>query len=152
MTHMRNLALSVLLAAVMVGCASARPDREQLVVQVTAAEVAFAKTMADRDHAAFLAFVAEDAVFIGGRAPLRGRTAVGEGWKRLYTEPNAPFSWKPERVEVSGSGKLALSTGPVSAPDGKIVSHYYSTWRLDPDGHWRVVFDNGYDACACAPQ
>jgi len=149
---MRTLALSVSLAAVLGGCASARPDREQLVGQVTAAEIAFAKTMADRDHAAFLAFVAEDAVFVGGRNPLRGRAAVGEGWKRLYAEPNAPFSWKPEVVEVSGSGKLALSTGPVSTPDGKIVSHYYSTWRLEPDGQWRVVFDNGYDACGCAQQ
>lgn len=150
---MRTLALSLSLAAVLSGCASTAPrvDREQLVAQVTAAEIAFAKTMADRDHAAFLAFVAEDAVFLNGdRDSLHGRAAVGEGWKRLYEGASAPFSWKPEYVEVSGSGTLALSTGPVSAPDGRIVSHYYSTWRLDPDGHWRVVFDNGYDACACA--
>jgi ketosteroid isomerase-like protein len=133
------------------GCASVarQPDHEQLVAQVTAAEIAFAKTMADRDHAAFLAFVAEDAVFLGGKNTLRGRAAVGEGWKRLYADPNAPFSWKPELVDVNGAGTLALSTGPVSTPDGKVVSHYYSTWRRDPDGRWRVVFDNGYDACDC---
>ena len=51
---------------------------------------------------------------------------------------------------MNGAGTLALSTGPVSAPDGKVISHYYSTWRRDADGHWRVVFDNGYDACDCS--
>jgi ketosteroid isomerase-like protein len=142
--------LCMALAAV-AGCASApRPDHSQLVAQVTAAEVAFAKTMADRDHAGFLAFVAEDAVFIGGNKPTRGRAAVGEAWKRLYAAPVAPFSWKPELVEVNGAGTLALSTGPVSTPDGKVISHYYSTWRRDADGRWRVVFDNGYDVCDCA--
>jgi ketosteroid isomerase-like protein len=128
------------------GCASvaSHPDHDQLVAQVTAAEIAFAKTMADRDYTAFLTFIAKDAVFLGGVTPRRGRNAVGEAWKHNYTAPNAPFSWKPELVDVNGAGTLALSTGPVAAPDGKIVGHYYSTWRLDPDGHWRVVFDNGY--------
>ncbi len=140
-----------LLLAVLGGCASTarQPDREQLVAQVTAAETAFAKTMADRDHAAFLTFVAEDAVFLGGSDPLRGKAAVGDGWKRFYTQPAPPFSWKPELVEVIGSGKLALSTGPVFDPAGKLVSRYYSTWRLEPDGRWRVVLDNGYDVCDC---
>jgi ketosteroid isomerase-like protein len=142
----------VMLVSILGGCAAmpVRPNHEQLVAQVTAAETAFAKTMADRDHAAFLTFIAEDAVFLGGKTALRGRIAVGDGWKRRYADPIAPFSWKPELVDVNGAGTLATSTGPVSTPDGSVVSHYYSTWRLDRDGHWRVVFDNGYDACACA--
>lgn len=147
-----TVALCLVLTAALGGCTTttSNPDREQLVAQVRAAEIAFAKTMADRDRAAFLTFVAEDAVFLGGSSPLRGRAAVGEGWKRFYSEPKPPFSWKPELVEVIGSGKLALSTGPVSDPDGKVVARYYSTWRLDPDGHWRVVLDNGYDVCDCS--
>lgn len=142
------------LLATLAGCASTRghPDHQQLVAQVTATEVAFAKTMADRNFAAFLTFIAEDAVFLGGATPTRGRAAVGEAWKRRYEGPNAPFSWKPERVEVNGSGTLALSTGPVSTPDGKVVSHYYSTWRLESDGNWRIVFDNAYNSCDCAKQ
>jgi ketosteroid isomerase-like protein len=138
------------LLATLGGCAATQPpDNEQLVAQVNAAEVAFAKTMADRDYAAFLTFVAEDAVFVSRNKPTYGRAAVGESWKRLYEGP-AAFSWKPELVVVNGTGTLALSTGPVSTPDGKVVSHYYSTWRRDADGRWRVVFDNGYDECDCA--
>ena len=147
----RSLALLTCAMLTAGGCAPApSTSHEHLVVEVTAAETAFAKTMADRNYAGFLSFVADDAVFISRTHPLHGRSAIGEGWKGLYENPDAPFSWKPELVEVNGAGNLALSTGPVSAPDGRVLSHYYSTWRRDPDGHWRVVFDNGYDECDCA--
>jgi ketosteroid isomerase-like protein len=104
--------------------------------------------MADRDHAAFAAFVAEEAVF-AGRDVLRGRAAVAEGWKVHFQGEKAPFSWTPERVEVIASGTLALSTGPVFDPEGKRVGTFNSTWRLDKDGEWRVVLDNGCPPCAC---
>lgn len=140
------------LAAVMTGgCAvqGRRPSREALVSQVTAAEIAFAKTMIDRDHAAFLSFVADDAVFLNGGKPLRGKAAVAEYWQRFYIGPTPPFTWQPDLVEVLESGTLAQSVGPVTAPNGKVVSRFYSTWRLDADGRWRVVFDDGYDVCDC---
>lgn len=80
--------------------------------QVRQAERAFAKTMADRDHAAFARFVAEDAIFLGPDRALRGRADVAAGWKRFYEGATAPFSWEPERVLVIESGTLAISTGP----------------------------------------
>ena len=150
LVELAGLAPLGLLAA---GCATVRPaplSREALVAQVTAAETAFAKSMTDRDHAAFLSHVADDAVFLNGGKPLRGKTAIGEHWKRFYSGPTPPFTWKPDLVEVAASGGLAQSVGPVSAPGGKVVSRFYSTWRLEPDGRWRVVFDDGYDLCDCA--
>lgn len=111
---------------------------------VTAAERAFAKTMADRDLAAFAAFVAEDAVFFSGPEPRRGRSQVVEWWSRFFAPGTpAPFSWEPDQVEVLPSGGLALSTGPVRDSQGKIVSRFNSIWRRDADGRWRVVFDKG---------
>jgi ketosteroid isomerase-like protein len=50
-------------------------------------------------------------------------------------------------VEVSGSGTLAQTIGPVFNPDGRLVARFYSTWRREEDGAWRIVFDNGYDVC-----
>ncbi|MBC7940141.1 MAG: nuclear transport factor 2 family protein [Chitinophagaceae bacterium] len=147
----RRQTLWIGLSACLAGCAgpSPAPDRAGWVRQVTDAELAFAKTMADRDHAAFLSFVAEEAVFLNGGKPLRGKAAIGDFWKRLYTAPTAPFSWKPDLVEVLPSGTLAQSIGPVFAPGGKLVGRFYSTWRLDADGRWRVIFDDGYDVCDC---
>ncbi|MCG6989377.1 MAG: nuclear transport factor 2 family protein [Gemmatimonadetes bacterium] len=113
--------------------------------QVMQAELAFARTMADRDAEAFAGFVSEEAVFFGDRT-LRGRAEVTAGWSRYFDGPEAPFSWRPESVEVLASGKLALSTGPVFDAAGKRIGTFNSVWRLESDGHWRVVFDKGCPA------
>lgn len=112
------------------------------------AEIAFATTMAKRDFKAFAEFVAEDAIFIDGKQPLRGRAAVLAHWKRFFEGAEAPFSWTPDLVEVLPDGKLGYSTGPVHVKD-KLVARFASTWRLDADGRWRVVFDNGSEVCDC---
>lgn len=134
------------------GCATSRPAAgpAALAEQVRAAETAFAQSMADRRLDAFAGFVADDAVFVNGGKPLRGKAAVLEHWTRFFERPVAPFAWKPEIVEVLASGTLAYSEGPVWLPDGKVVARYFSTWRLEPDGRWRVAFDNGYDICSGA--
>jgi uncharacterized protein (TIGR02246 family) len=135
------------LAAVLALATAGEPA--DLQTQVRAAARAFAKAMADRDHAAFVAFLAEDAVFMGRERVLRGRQEVAEGWKRFFEGPQAPFAWEPERVEVAGSGTLALSTGPVTDPEGKRVGTFTSTWRREPDGQWRVVLDGGCPPSSC---
>lgn len=123
-------------------------ERAELVRQVTAAETAFAHTMAERDHEGFTRFLADDAVFFSGREPLRGKVAVAAFWKRFYESAQAPFSWKPGKVEVLEHGALAMSTGPVLDPGGKPVGTFTSVWRQASPGVWRIVFDNG---CNCAP-
>src|SRR6185436_14515802 len=59
-----------------------------LADEVRAAETAFARTMAARDHAAFTSMISEEAIFLGSRA-LHGRSAVSEGWKPLFEKPEA---------------------------------------------------------------
>lgn len=121
-------------------------DIAALQQQVAARERAFAKTMADRDIAAFATFVAEDAIFFNGSTPLRGRDAVVEAWSGLYKGETAPFSWDPDQVAVLDSGDLALSTGIVLNPAGNCVGRFNSIWRL-AGGNWYVVFDKGSDEC-----
>ncbi len=140
------VALGALLIA---ACAGAPPhvSNEQAKHEVEATERAFAKTMADRDHAAFMTFLADETVFFGGKGPLRGKAQVAAAWKRFYTEPKPPFSWEPAQVEVLDSGTLALSTGPVHDPDGKLIANFNSIWRREATGVWRIVFDKGSDVC-----
>jgi len=106
--------------------------------------------MADRDHAAFSSFISEEAVFINGGKPVRGKRAIAADWKKFYDGPRAPFSWRPDLVEVLPLGTLAYSTGPASNPDWVVFARFASTWRLESPGVWRVVFDNGSDVCNCA--
>jgi uncharacterized protein (TIGR02246 family) len=111
--------------------------------EVRARETAFARSMADRNLAAFTSFISPEAVFVGVDGTTRGPTEIAAAWKRFFDGPQAPFSWKPETVEVLPSGTLALSTGPVFDPKGERIRTYNSTWRLEADGVWRIIFDNG---------
>ena len=111
--------------------------------QVWAAEVAFARTMADRNAQSFAEFIADEAVFFSGTTALHGKAKVVEGWAGYFTDKEAPFSWAPDQVEVLASGTLALSTGLVRDPTGKTIARFNSIWRLDGPNRWRVVFDKG---------
>ena len=149
-------ALAALAAAAPAREATTMPDgptadeQTALVEQVRAAETAFAATMAARDHASFDTFIAPDAVFFGSRGPLRGAAAVTAAWARFFEGPEAPFSWRPETVEVLESGALALTSGPVFDPDGTLTGTFTTIWRREPDGRWRVVFDKGGPVCEAA--
>lgn len=126
-------------------------EHAALQQQVMAAERAFAKTMADRDQAAFAALLSDEAIFFNGEEPIRGKEAVVAAWKPFYDGPDAPFAWEPDRVEVIESGTLALSTGPVRDPSGRIIGRFNSIWRREPSGEWRVVFDKGSPVCPPRP-
>ena len=115
--------------------------------EVHATEVAFAKTMADRNFDAFVSHLSRDAVFFDEHSVLHGADEVAAMWKPLFKSPKAPFSWAPDHVEVLPSGDLALSTGPVVV-DGKVVGRFNSIWRLESPHSWRIVFDKGEAVCA----
>jgi ketosteroid isomerase-like protein len=125
------------------------PDLARLRQQVEDTERAFARSMADRDHAAFTSFLSGEAVFFAGENPLNGKQQVADAWESYFQVPEAPFSWEPQTVVVLESGTLALSSGPVRDPGGKQVATFNSIWRLEPDGEWKIVFDKGSNACNC---
>ncbi len=118
-------------------------DKMDAASVVEAREIAFAATMAERDIEAFADFISPEAIFFSGDTPIRGREAIVEAWTRFFEGPAAPFSWRPDLVQVLDSGALALSSGPVYTPDGEMAGRFNTIWRKDPDGVWRVVFDKG---------
>lgn len=148
----RALALAGACLALVAACATTapQPSNAELQRQVADTERAFAKTMADRDHMAFVAFLSDEAVFFTGPKPLHGKDEVAAAWKRFYEKPQPPFSWEPDKVEVLASGTLAISSGPVRDASGKLVATFTSIWRQDAPGVWRIIFDKGNDVCDCA--
>ena len=149
---MRRLSLLIVgCLAVLAGCATIgmRADLSLLRRQVEETERAFAKTMADRDFAAFTSFLSGEVAFLSGPSPLRGKQQVADAWKRYFEKPDAPFSWEPETIEVLESGALALSSGPVHDAAGKLIGTFTSIWRLEAPGTWRIIFDWGNEVCEC---
>jgi ketosteroid isomerase-like protein len=124
------------------------PSPQLLRQQVENTERAFAATMAERDYAAFTRFLSDEAVFFSGETVLHGKQEVAAAWKPYFDGAEAPFAWEPQVVEVLDSGALALSSGPVYDPGGKLVSHFTSIWRLEAPGTWRIIFDKGSRACS----
>jgi ketosteroid isomerase-like protein len=147
---MRGKSLGVLIAFLtLYGCVSLAPTAStaNLRQQVMDTERAFAQTMATRNHDAFVYFIADEAVFLSGDTALRGRPQIAAAWKRFYTDKDAPFSWRPEQVEVLDSGNLAISTGPVFDGKGDKLATFTSIWRQESPGVWHIIFDKGDDAC-----
>lgn len=141
--------LSGLVLLSLAACAAAADDLARLADEVRATEVAFAKTLADRDVKTFRAMIAPDVIWLAD-VPLRGPDQVVRNWQKFFDAPQAPFSWTPELVQVQDGGRLALSTGPVFNPAGKRVGTYTSIWRREASGEWKIIFDRGCPVCDCA--
>ncbi len=144
MRHFPLLYVPMLIAGSLAAQTGASPTE-----QVRQTEIAFAKTMADRDFAGFASFLADDAVFVSATRVLRGAKEVTAGWKAYYDGSQAPFSWEPDQVVVLDSGTLALSSGPVRDPSGKRIGTFNSVWRRDAGGRWKIVLDKGCPPCDC---
>lgn len=142
----------LLMASFATAAATPAPvDVAALEQQLREAETAFARSMADRDLESFASFIAEDAIFVNGRAPLRGKQAILAAWSGYFEGEQAPFAWSPETVVVLGTGGLGQTKGPVTGPDGQPTLEFRSTWRRDETGRWLVVFDDGACRCAAPP-
>lgn len=139
---MKAAAVAALAACAAMHAAAQAPDLDALRRQVADTERAFARSMAQRDHAAFTALLSEQAVF-WSHGVLQGKAAVAAAWKPFFDGPKAPFSWEPDDVQVLADGTLAHSTGPVRNPEGQVVSRFASVWRQEAPGVWRIVFDRG---------
>ena len=112
----------LLLAVAMLAAA---PDRAALTEQVRQAEPAFAKTMADRDHAAFASFLADDTIFLGRRA-LRGKAAVAAAWKGFFEGTAALLVGAGAR-----RGERRGHAGPQHRPRARRGGHADGNLQLD---------------------
>ncbi|MGH8714489.1 MAG: DUF4440 domain-containing protein [Casimicrobiaceae bacterium] len=129
-----------------------RPDaaRESLA----AAERAFARDSVERGmRAAFLEHFADDGINF---SPGPGNTK-----ERFRVRPEAiePFilDWHPAIAAVARAGDLGFTTGPYTItgrpPAAREPANgvFFSLWRRQDDGRWRVIVDGGVSMQAAVP-
>ena len=147
----------LLLAASFAPMANAQtPAPADTACQVWQRELSFAQSVQQHDRAAFVAHIADDAVFGANTArPTRGRDAIVRHWAGILDGKAVRLSWYPQYVVVAGGGTLAYSSGPYvfenHAPHAKTrytAGHFHTTWARGSDGIWRVAFDGGDDGKA----
>src|SRR5690606_37528753 len=69
------------------GALHGQVETAALAAEVEAREVAFARTLADRDLEAFPTYISPDAVFFNGEVPIRGREAIVAAWTGFFETP-----------------------------------------------------------------
>jgi ketosteroid isomerase-like protein len=128
----------------------------QPLQRMVASERAFAAATAElgvRDG--FLTFLAGDAVQIEagqtGRQTRLVSAVTALGGRPLAPLPlGAQLLWNPHAGQVSGDGSLGWLTGPYvvmnqGTRDVLGQGAYFSVWKRQPDGTWRVWLDEGIE-------
>ena len=116
---------------------------EMALTSLVESERAFSSAAAElgiRD--AFIANMADDAVIF--------RPQVVNAQAFLREQPATPgvLSWEPAFADVGDSGDLGFTTGPwnfAPDPDSEYIAfgQYFSFWKKQSDGTWKVVIDHG---------
>jgi ketosteroid isomerase-like protein len=112
------------------------------------AERSFARTSLEIGaRASFMKFFADDAV-VFRPGPVRYKEAMKD-----VPPPANPLEtvlqWEPLYADVSASGDLGYTTGPAvwtdHSPTKKppYYGYYFSVWKKQPSGEWKVAFDIG---------
>ncbi len=112
------------------------------------AELAFAKRCGEVGiRASFLEFFTDDAVVFRPQ-PVKYKEAV----KDRPAPPNPlafALEWAPIFGEVSAAGDMGYDTGPSVFTDKSAekptpqYGFFFSVWKKQPDGNWKVVLDVG---------
>lgn len=141
----------VLTALVLAGCAmTLRTGTDSTVVaSLFAAERAFAlMSVADGIRAAFVANFGDDGVLFTPR-PVNARRMFAS--RPAPADPHAiRLEWEPAIGAVAASADIGFTTGPflrTDASDARPPQHgvFFSIWRRDPSGAWRVAIDAGIE-------
>lgn len=108
------------------------------------AELAFARrNMEAGQKQSWLDYFAPDGVMFLASGPVNAREYMS-GDPQPAPAPAGAFDWRPTFGGVARSGDLGFSAGPVKvagAPRADLM--FFSVWRRQPDGAWRVVADLG---------
>ena len=116
---------------------------ETALISLVESERTFASASAElgmRD--AFIAYMADDAVIF------RPRAVNAQAFLREQPAEPGLLAWEPAFADIADAGDLGFTTGPWKyAPDPNddyiAFGQYFSVWKKQSDGTWKVVIDHG---------
>lgn len=144
--------LVMLVAAGMLCVPAAAAPKDEML----SADKAFSEmSVAQGQHAAFLAFMTDDVrLFTGAHPPVTGKAAVAKLYadeeKSDPTYKDQRLEWTALEAEASPDGVLGFTRGTwmltLKKPDGssmKLTGYYVTEWRRQPDGKYKFCLDIG---------
>jgi ketosteroid isomerase-like protein len=151
MNRLSLIFLTPVVLALLVFSPTAFTQKENLppsLASLVAAERAFARTSVEKGvRDSFYEFFAEDGINFQPH-PTNTREAIRKR-PAPATRPPITLNWEPVFADVSRAGDLGYTTGPYSvtdqSPEHRPTRHgyYFSIWKKQADGNWKVVVDAG---------
>lgn len=148
---MRYHAVLMLISVALFGAAGAAPKDDMI-----AADKAFSDmSVAQGQHAAFLAYMTDDVrLFTGAHPPIVGKAAAAKFYAdEEKTDPSYQdqrLEWTPLEAEASPDGMLGWTRGTwiysLKKAEGapvKLTGYYVTEWRRQADGKYKFCLDIG---------
>ena len=142
----KSLSILFLIAIALVVVAQQKPISPELL-KLADSERAFSRTSVEKGvRASFVEFFAQDAI------NFTPHPSNAQDFFRNRPAPTAPqpftLKWEPVFADISQAGDLGYTTGPVTNTDNENkrpvrYSYYFSIWRKQADGNWKVLIDYG---------
>lgn len=131
------------------------PERSAVLKTLVESELAFARTCGEVGiRASFMKFFADDGIAFKPE-PFRYNETV-----RNLPPPANPkgflLEWEPQVADVASSGDMGYTTGPSVRTDKtakdqrQSYGQFFSVWKKQKDGTWKVALDIGTDTPAPA--
>jgi ketosteroid isomerase-like protein len=110
----------------------------------------FCRDFAAKGVEGWLAHFADDAIVFPPRGPIKsGGPEVRAHYEKVFAKPG-DLRWKPVGGFIAKGDDLGYTYGTWQSSgkdkDGNAVTRtgkYFSTWRLQKDGSWKIVADIG---------
>jgi ketosteroid isomerase-like protein len=151
-----SIRLAVITTSVLyAGFAASAQQQMGALKSMVDAERRFARASVDTNmRDAFLAFFAPDGVEFSP-----GPVNVKETFSKQQDPPKPPpmtLDWDPVFANVSQAGDLGFTTGPYVLTDNAKKAparqgYFFSIWKKQANGEWKVVLDYGIEAPVGAP-
>lgn len=117
------------------------------------ADRAFAKSTSERGLEGWMDFMTEDAARLGklGGKFVKGKEKIRKADAALFSDPKRRLVWEPVDAHIHADHQTGLTSGRyrviVKGADGMetVLSQgaYFTGWRKQPGGQWKVHFDAG---------
>ena len=142
---MRMRSLAALLFVFSVSAFAQTNVRQQLLD----ADRAFNRETQSHRLEGWMSYMADNVVLDRGK-PVVGKDAVRAELTPEWSDPNFRLTWDPDEAHAMPGGKKGFTHGrwelTMLGKDGKpvkLTGEYLTVWQLDPQGHWRVIWDGG---------
>lgn len=133
---------------------SQKQTLQPALAALVATERAFARTCGEKGYrASFLEFFADDGISFQPH-PVNTRETLS----KLPAAPPGPLpvtiNWEPVYADISRAGDLGYTTGPYAITDNTPQQrpskhgYFFSVWKKQDDGNWKVMLDLGVDTPA----